>query len=62
MVKRRQVDRYRYCVGSYKVIATPQLDFVSGKYRYAYYYILLHTMYSTTIAVDKEWESQAIAL
>ena len=51
MVKRRQVDRYRYCVGSYKVIATPQLDFVSAKYQCVYYY---------NIAVDTEWESQSI--
>ena len=27
----------RYCVGSYKVIATPQMDFVSVKYWYVHY-------------------------
>ena len=37
IVKRWQVDEYRYCVVSYKVIATPQLDFVSAKYQYVYY-------------------------
>ena len=42
----------RYCVGSYKVIATPQMDFVSVKYWYVHY---------CNIAVDTEWESQAIA-
>ena len=51
MVKRWQIDRCRYCVGSYKVIATLQLDFISVKYRYVYY---------CNIAVDTEWESQAI--
>ena len=53
MVKRWQVDGYKYCVGSYKMIATPQLDFVSVKYQYVYY---------SNIAVDTEWESQAIVL
>ena len=42
-----------YCVGSYKMIAAPQLDFVSVKYQYVYY---------SNIAVDTEWESQAIVL
>ena len=45
MVKRRQVDGYRYCVDSYKVIATTQLDFVSAKYQYVYY---------SNIAMDTE--------
>ena len=44
-MKRRQVDGYRYCVGSYKVIATTQLDFVSAKYQYVYY---------SNIAMDTE--------
>ena len=52
IVKSWQVDKYRYCVGSYKVIATPQFDFVSTKYQYVYY---------SNIAVDTEWESQAVA-
>ena len=51
MVKREQFDGYRYYVDFYKVIATPQLDFVSEKYQYVYY---------SNIAVDTEWESQAI--
>ena len=51
MVKREQFDGYRYYVDFYKVIDTPQLDFVSEKYQYVYY---------SNIAVDTEWESQAI--
>ena len=51
MVKRWQVDGYRYCVGSYNMIATPHLDFVPAKYQYAYYF---------NTAVNTEWESQAI--
>ena len=38
-------------MGSYNVIATPQLDFVSAKCQYVYY---------SNIAMDTEWESQAI--
>ena len=38
-------------MGFYNVITTPQLDFVSVKYRYVYH---------SNIAVDTEWESQAI--
>ena len=53
MAKRRKVDGYRYRVGSYKVRATPQLDFVSAKYQYVYY---------SNIAVDTECESQAVIL
>ena len=53
MVKRGQVNGYRYCVGSYNVIATAQLDFVSSKYQYVYY---------SNIALDTEWETQAITL
>ena len=37
--------------GSYKVIATPQLGFVSVKYQYVYY---------SNITMNTEWESQAI--
>ena len=37
ILKRWQVDEYRSCVGSYMVIASPQLDFVSAKYQYVYY-------------------------
>ena len=53
MAKRWKVDGYRYPVGSYKVRATPQLDFISAKYQYVYY---------SNIAVDTERESQAIVL
>ena len=51
IVKRGQAEVYRYCVGSYKLIATPHLDFVSVKYQYVYY---------SNIAVDTKWESQTI--
>ena len=51
MVNRWQFDEYRYCVVSSKVISPPQLDFVSVKYWYVVY---------SKIAVDTEWESQAI--
>ena len=50
-MKRWHVNGYRYYVGFYKVIATPQVDFVSAKYQYVYYF---------SMAVDTEWESQAI--
>ena len=36
MVKTGQVYGYRYYMGSYSVIAIPQLDFVSAKYQYVY--------------------------
>ena len=38
-------------MGSYSVIAIPQLDFVSAKYQY---------VYCSHIAMDTKWESQAI--